>query len=156
MIHDLSLLLICFLLLAGLAYAATPIHTFQEVAISPDATRVAWVAPAENAAGESIGGSAIYIGDPNSPNSKPSRISALAGGNTAASEDYVAWSPDSKQIAFLSDVGADPQAQLYVAQVNNGVARKLTNLTGALADPAWSPDGKSIAFLFTENAPAQS
>ncbi|SPE60007.1 Peptidase, S9C (Acylaminoacyl-peptidase) family [Verrucomicrobia bacterium] len=151
-----SLLLICVLLLAVLAYAATPVHTFQEVAISPDATRVAWVAPAENAAGELIGGSAIYLADPNSPNSKPSRISAVAGGNAAASEDYIAWSPDSKQIAFISDVGADAQAQLYVAQVSNGVSRKLTTLTGALADPAWSPDGRSIAFLFTENAPGKA
>jgi dipeptidyl aminopeptidase/acylaminoacyl peptidase len=145
------LLLTCFFILAGFAHAATRVHTFQEVAISRDGTRVAWVAPAENAGGEAIGGSAIYVGDPNSPNSKPSRISAAAGGD-AGSEDHIAWSPDSKQLAFISDVGSDGP-QLYVAQVNSGAARKLTTLTGALADPAWSPDGKSIAFLFTENAP---
>jgi dipeptidyl aminopeptidase/acylaminoacyl peptidase len=147
-----SRLLTCLLILAGFAHAATRVHSFQEVAISPDGNRVAWVAPAENAAGESIGGSAIYVGDPNSPNSKPSRISAVAG-EDAGSEDHVAWSPDSKQVVFISDAGGDGQAQLYLAQMGNGSARKLTTLTGALADPAWSPDGKSIAFLFTENAP---
>jgi dipeptidyl aminopeptidase/acylaminoacyl peptidase len=149
-------LLLVFLIVPSLAHAATAVHTFQEVAISPDATRVAWVAPAENAAGESIGGSTIYVGDPNSPNSKPTRISAAPGGDGAASEDQVAWSPDSKQLAFISDASGDGQAQLYVAPVNKGVARKLTGLTGALADPAWSPDGKSIAFLFTENSPRKA
>jgi dipeptidyl aminopeptidase/acylaminoacyl peptidase len=149
-----SRLLPCVFVLAGFAWAV-PIHTFQQVAISPDGTRVAWVAAAQNAAGESIGGSAIYIGDTNSPNSRPSRISALAGGD-AGSEDHVAWSPDSKQVAFISDAGTDVQPQLYVAPLTNGGARKLTSLTGALADPAWSPDGKSIAFLFTENAPRRA
>ena len=151
-LHPYSLLVLTFLLIPAGVTAATPLHTFQQVAISPDATRVAWVAPAENAAGESIGGSAIYIADPNSPNPKPTRISAVAGG-AAATEGHVAWSPDSKQLAFISDVGTDGQPQLFIAQANSGVARKLTTLTGALADPAWSPDGKSIAFLFTENAP---
>jgi dipeptidyl aminopeptidase/acylaminoacyl peptidase len=148
-------LLTCFFLFAATAQAATSVHTFQEVAISPDAAHVAWVAPAENAAGESIGGTSIYVADPNSPNSKPSRVSAGTAG-AAANEDQVAWSPDGKQIAFLSDAGSETQAQLYVSPINKGTARKLTSLTGALADPAWSPDGKSLAFLFTENAPSRA
>ncbi|MFZ0285949.1 MAG: S9 family peptidase, partial [Terriglobales bacterium] len=147
--------LLSCLLLAGSLASATGVHNFQEVAISPDGTRVAWVAPAENAAGESTGGSTIYVQDANSPDAKPSRISAGAGGENA-SEDDVAWSPDSKQVVFLSDAGGNGQAQIYVAQAGNGSARKLTALTGALASPAWSPDGKSIAFLFTENAPREA
>src|SRR5579859_5345979 len=142
--------LIGFLAVA-LAAPAANIHTFQQVAISPDGAHVAWVAPAENSAGEVVGGSVILIADPNSPASKVVRISAAPGG-AFASEEHVAWSPDSKQITFISDVGTDAQPELFIAQIANGSTRKLTNLKGAFSDPAWSPDGKSIAFLFTENA----
>ncbi len=111
--------------------------TFDQAAISPDGRQVAWV---EN----SKGGSAIYVADVAAP--KPRRMTA--GGNA---ESGVAWSPDSKQIAFFSDAGNAGQ-QLYVANAAGGSPRKLTNLTGFLASPAWSPDGKTLALLFTENA----
>jgi dipeptidyl aminopeptidase/acylaminoacyl peptidase len=121
--------------------------SFDQVAISPDGNRVAWVQSSEP-----TGGSAIYVQDLKSPVSKPTRISAGAG-NHAASEDTLAWSPDSKHLAFLSDVGGDGQSNFYLADVDAGTAHKLTSLKGFLDDPAWSPDGKTLAFLFTENAP---
>jgi dipeptidyl aminopeptidase/acylaminoacyl peptidase len=150
----LLLLLSGLLILVARTHAAIPIRTFQAVAISPDGARVAWVAPAENSSGESIGGAAIYIADANSSHPKPVRISATPQ-DGAANEDQPAWSPDSRQLAFLSDSGTDIQQQLYVFPLS-GAARKLTSLTGPLADPAWSPDGKSIAFLFSENAPRRA
>src|SRR5262249_26130089 len=63
------------------------------------------------------------------------------------------WSPDGKQIAFLSDREKKEQLQLYVAPASGGPARQVTHLKGLLADPRWSPDGKQIAMLFTENLP---
>jgi dipeptidyl aminopeptidase/acylaminoacyl peptidase len=127
-------------------------RSFDQVAISPDGNHVAWVQSAVNASGEATGGSAIFVQDLRSPGSKPRRISA---GNDvhAASEDTLAWSPDSKHLAFLSDVEADGQSNFYLANVDGGTARKLTSLKGFLADPAWSPDEKTLAFLFTEDAP---
>jgi dipeptidyl aminopeptidase/acylaminoacyl peptidase len=122
------------------------------VAISPDGNRVAWVQSVVNASGEPTGGSAIYVQDFRTPGSKPRRISA--GTDTQpASEDTIAWSPDSKHLAFLSDVEGDGQSNFYVVNVDGGTARKLTSLKGFLAEPAWSPDEKTLAFLFTENAP---
>jgi dipeptidyl aminopeptidase/acylaminoacyl peptidase len=127
-------------------------RTFDQVAISPDSNRVAWVQSSVNASGEPTGGSAVYVQDLGSPNSKPRRISAVNDAH-AASEDTLSWSPDSKHLAFLSDAEGEGQTNFYVVAVDGGSARKLTGLKGYLADPAWSPDEKTLAFLFTENAP---
>jgi dipeptidyl aminopeptidase/acylaminoacyl peptidase len=117
---------------------------FSQTAISPDGKRVAWV---ENIA---PGKSAIYVAGVNGK-AKPRRITA---GSPAAfhAEDAIAWSPDSKEVAFLSDVIKPSQQQLYIISATTGRARKLTNVKGYLASPGWSPDGKSLAVLFTENA----
>jgi len=125
--------------------SSTAVRDFNQVAISPDGNRVAWVQSSET-------GSAIYVQDLKSPGAKPKRISAVSDVH-AASEDTIAWSPDSKHLAFLSDVEGEGQSNFYVANVEGGSARKLTSLKGYLADPAWAPDQKTLAFLFTENAP---
>lgn len=66
------------------------------------------------------------------------------------------WSPDGKQIAFVSnhaaDADRDPFEQVYVAEARAGSAEK--NLTGGMRVTRgrldWSPDGKTIAFLTTD------
>src|SRR5262249_43945156 len=113
--------------------------SFDQVAISPEARQVAWVENAKD-------GSAIYVSDITAP--RPRRITAAG-----KSENGIAWSPDSKHLAFLPDAGKPGQQQLYVTAVAAGAApRKLTAVTGFLASPGWSSDGKTIALLFTENA----
>jgi dipeptidyl aminopeptidase/acylaminoacyl peptidase len=55
------------------------------------------------------------------------------------------WSPDGKQIAFLSS--RDEKPQIYVMPVDGGEARKVTSFKqGVASSAAWSPDGKHIAF----------
>ena len=68
-------------------------------------------------------------------------ISAAAPG-VACAEGNVAWSPDSKRIAFLSDAAKPGQLQLYVTDAAGGPARRLTGVNGFLATPGWSPDGR--------------
>src|SRR5271169_2907782 len=99
-----ALLAGCLVTVVGTqAQSSAVARNFDQVAISPDGNRVAWVQSSENASGELTGGSAIYVQDLRSPNSKPRRISA-ANDTHAASEGTIAWSPDSQHLAFLSDV----------------------------------------------------
>jgi Tol biopolymer transport system component len=121
------------------------VRPFDQVAISPDGKRVAWIEEIiENRT--DTGNSAIYL----SAGGPPMLISA----KPASSDRNLAWSPDSTRIAFLSDRDKKGQMQLYVVPASGGRPRKLTNLTGYLADPQWSPDGTRLALLFAENAPS--
>jgi len=85
-------------------------------------------------------------------------VSAVTGGTPrrvaagGQSESAVAWSPDSKLIAFFSDATQPGQPQLYIVNAAAGPPRKLTSVKGFLASPGWSPNGKTLTFLFTENA----
>jgi Tol biopolymer transport system component len=73
---------------------------------------------------------------------------------TAARDDKphrerdAAWSPDGREIAFLSDAAEEGQLQIYVAPAAGGTARVLTRAHGQLEHPHWSPDGKRIAVLY--------
>jgi dipeptidyl aminopeptidase/acylaminoacyl peptidase len=143
----------CFVIADAQDQNANPVaRNFDQVAISPDGNRVAWVQEGVNESGEATGGTAIFVQDLESASSKPKRISASADSQIAG-EGTIAWSPDSKHLAFLSDIEGGGQSNFYVVNVDGGGARKLTSLKGYLADPAWSPDEKTLAFLFTENAP---
>ena len=141
---------------------------FQQAEISPDGKRVAWVESLPGAGGAPSSNSAIYVADLSASATKK-RITA-GDGKAPHEEHDIAWSTDSKQLAFLSDAPKTGQLQLFIIPVSGApaakgpathksaskqeasAAKQLTHVKGFLAGPGWSPDSKTIALLFTENA----
>jgi dipeptidyl aminopeptidase/acylaminoacyl peptidase len=64
---------------------------------------------------------------------------------SAKDESSPRWSPDGRQLAFLSN--RDDQQQIYVMRMDGGEAAAVTKGKRGVRSFAWSPDGKQIAFL---------
>ena len=74
---------------------------------------------------------------------KPRRLTFSKGG-----ESGVAWSPDSRQIAFSARREGDEVNQIYVLDVaDGGEAVRVTSLSTGARAPQWRPDGKALLFI---------
>jgi dipeptidyl aminopeptidase/acylaminoacyl peptidase len=129
---------------ASVLSALSGVVPFREVALSPDGTRVAWVEKVRAADGSDLL-SVIRVSARDG--SEPRTISATRDHRPHRERD-LAWSPDGREIAFLSDAGADGQLQIYVAPAAGGQPRLLTKAHGQLEHPRWSPDGRQLAVLY--------
>jgi dipeptidyl aminopeptidase/acylaminoacyl peptidase len=111
------------------------VHQFLQAQISPDGKQTAWVESLPGPGGAPSSNSAIYVANLASP-SLPNRITA-ASDERAHEEHDIAWSADSKRIAFLSDARTPGQLQLFVADAAGVSARQLTHWKGFLAGPLY-------------------
>ena len=117
----------------------------HQTAISPDSQWVAWVV------NEKEGGAEVDA----APLSNPAavhRITACTAGEKG-NENEIAWSPDSRHLAFFSNCNSEHQQGLYLAEPgSNLIAHRLTTFHGYADSPQWSPDGKFISLLYVEGA----
>ena len=100
----------------------------SELQLSPDGKKVAFVVR-----GEVFAASATDGGD-------AARVS-----NTPAEEYQIAWAPDSRRLAYVSDRDGVPRLFLYDFTTN--VETQLTRDAADDSTPRFSPDGKLLAFI---------
>jgi tricorn protease len=99
----------------------------QEMALSPDGKKVAFIVH-----GEVFAASAADGGD-------ATRLSV-----TTAAESDLAWAPDSRRLVYVS--ARDGAKHLYSYTFATGKETRLTNAATNDAAPRFSPDGKLLAF----------
>ncbi|HSB10805.1 MAG TPA: DPP IV N-terminal domain-containing protein [Blastocatellia bacterium] len=99
----------------------------QELALSPDGKKVAFVVR-----GEVFAASAKDGGD-------AARVT-----NSPSNESQITWAPDSRKLAYVSDRDGVPH--IYTYDFASNAETQLTRDGADDAGPTFSPDGKSLAF----------
>ena len=63
------------------------------------------------------------------------------------------WSPNGKQVAFVSDEAGD--LEINVVDRKGEAITRLTHITGDDESPLWSPDGRNLAFISNQDDNAE-
>src|SRR5882757_5438237 len=121
-------------------HALSAASGFEQAAVSPDGKKVAWVEAFRDKNGADSGYSGIFTTTIDGQ-ALPGKITISSG--PAHSESDVAWAPDSRRIAFISDAAKPGQSQLYLEGASGQPTKRLTDVKGTLAAPKFSPDGKT-------------
>jgi dipeptidyl aminopeptidase/acylaminoacyl peptidase len=113
------------------------IRNVEEARISPAGDRVAYVLSEIDLAKNAIRSSIWLAKTAGGP---PLKLTAGPG-----RDETPRWSPDGRQMAFISD--RDGSNQIWLIDLAGGEARKPVSIEGGASSFAWSPDGRRIAFL---------
>lgn len=113
----------------------------RDLHLSPDGGRVAYGRIHYGKRGDHSA-SALWVA-PTDGSGPPRQFTA-----GSAADRLPRWSPDGRQIAFLSDRARRGVSQLYLIDADGGEARPLTgaDLKCPVLAFAWSPDGRHLAF----------
>ena len=119
------------------------VHDFSGVSVSPDGQ---WTGDMDASRSGEAARTARSTSLTAAIRPPASAVECRGDGSQSFEESEVSWSPDSSEIAFLSNAGS-AQREVFVISVKGGKARKLTHLHGYATDVRWSPDGKQVAVL---------
>jgi dipeptidyl aminopeptidase/acylaminoacyl peptidase len=122
-------------------------RSIAQVVVSPDGKSLAWQCDGPN-------GSQVIYRAPLAHPDQAVRVTA-APADKWCNETEPQWSPDSKEIAFLSDYATSGLSQVYIigcTSTNNADAKQLTKYDGYVSHLKWSPDGKLLSVLYVEKA----
>lgn len=120
---------------------------FNDLAISPDGTRFAFVRTVTYTRNdEDITAPELFVAPLNAPN-EATQITQLGG----LALERPSWSPDSTELVFASN--ADNDFEIYRVSASGGAPRQLTVNENADIDPDWSPDGTRIAYASDQDSP---
>ncbi len=122
------------------------VRYIYQTSMNTDGTGVAW--SADDSEGQSIHFATLL----NSGKNK--RITASIN-NKRGNEIEPQWSPDGKELAFLSDAQSADQLQIFIADATTGALltqQPLTHFDGYVSHLQWSPDGKQLSVLYVEKA----
>src|ERR1700690_571696 len=112
------------------------VKKIDQVAISPDGARVAYILDGQLSVTAVAGG-------------MPHRI---ASDQTGAGE--VTGSADSRHLAWLDDLpGEMPASQVWIASADGRGPERGADLKGYAEEPRYSPDGTKLAVLYIEDMP---
>ena len=101
---------------------------FRDLVLAPDGRKLAFTAH-----GEVFAAAAHEAG------------TAARVTHTTANENQIAWSPDSRRMAYVSD--RDGAYRLYLYDFSSSAETRLTSDAGSETAPVWSGDGKLLAFV---------
>ena len=110
---------------------------------APDSKRLAFISERE-------GNPDIYVMERNGvdelcPDTKDSGNEPVRLTETDESESDISWSPDGKQILYVSERNGNKE--IYVMNSNGSKQLRLTKNEKPDYSPVWSPDGGTIAFV---------
>ncbi len=137
-------------LVPALAGAETRLHSFESVAISPDAKRVVAV--------ESTDPGALAV----AAATRRIVIRTIAGGRSvtlrcplpgACNPSSPVWSPDGSRLAYIVRNSKAATSAVWLVGADGRRPRPwLQPFAGILAAPRWSADGRALALLVTAGA----
>jgi dipeptidyl aminopeptidase/acylaminoacyl peptidase len=126
--------------------------TLSDAQISPDGKNVLLIARRQNFVNDRLDGHIVLVDVATGVQIELTRVADRASSPR--------WSPDGKQIAFITKWDADDpktpgsgKQQIHVLPVGGGSPRAVTAAVEGVSSFAWSPDGRSFAFLAGDEAP---